>query len=1105
MAIIIWMYGPLLSFEGHAPLAEANKRFYLIVLIYLLWLLKFLILDMDSPTPLQYKDPFIRGKLQILQKRFRGAMQFLRKTTINRDKTLVSLNQLPWYLLIGPESAGKTSLLLNSNIPFILQRQFQGETKQPTAGEHCDWWVTRDVSIIDVPGKYLRPEPSQDAKATAKVYPILWKHFLKLVKKQRGDHALNGILIALPLPQILHHTESKSYQSILRDIFQGLRALQQIFTNPIPCQLVITKCDLLAGFSEFFAESPQDEINQAWGITLPAEPGQEKLQDIFSFRFNALIKRLNQQLIFRLHQERNPMLRPYIKDFPLQMEKIKELIYDFIKKATSTHLGISLQGIYLTSALQIRKDEDNTVIDENINTTQRSVQLFKPPYPESRGHFIKHFLSHGITYLQPNRPEKFLSSQSFKDYCLYGIAAAAVIGALYTFGKDFQHGIKRTYAIEQKLNAYNVSVKQFHDPDEHLINAIKLLDQLQLAAQEGHSAAPLKNVLTFYSSKSQQKARVIYYQALQSILLPEIKNYFQDFLKNPVNRNLDNVYAAFSAYLMLNDPTHFQGQFIANTLFDLAASKMSETNRSHLQDHLRLALQSAWTPMTLDAATIVQTRQFLISMPSLKLSYIILKNRADNNAASGLILWPETSTTFSSKQDSKAVPVMFTARAFPQIFTQEAADAAREALAGNWVLGNINNIIAPDTVNNLTTQLRAQYVSNYVDTWETLLANTALTDTTNLAQTDALISLLSSPHSPLLQLLQIVYTNTYFEPLLFASTKLRTLNNLVVKMHDTGNLLYEIFNGLDVLHQSLQPVLTAGNNQQAAFEIISRRVKNLGTPDAITQLHLLAAKSPEPIRSWLEKIANNAWRFLMQDASRFLDTSWKDQVIHPYQTEIANKYPFSQNATAEVDLKKFTRFFGNPGIIMSFYNAYLTNLVDTSKNEWRWKSIGDTRLPFSENALRQIQQALRINRSFFPNGDNKLFVQFALQPYEFDKDIKNVTVSMNDKQIIDDHKNIKNAHLLAWPSSDQLKLSSIQLTLNNDQKVSRSYTGEWGWFKLINHAFETTLTSKQLLVNFSPEKQPAKYVLFTNSQYNPFLMTDIKNFHLSSQLTDTNA
>jgi type VI protein secretion system component VasK len=97
---------------------------------------------------------------------------------------------------------------------------------------------------------------------------------------------------------------------------------------------------------------------------------------------------------------------------------------------------------------------------------------------------------------------------------------------------------------------------------------------------------------------------------------------------------------------------------------------------------------------------------------------------------------------------------------------------------------------------------------------------------------------------------------------------------------------------------------------------------------------------------------------------------------------------------------------------------------------------------------------------------------------------------MNDKQIIDDHKNIKNAHLLAWPSSDQLKLSSIQLTLNNDQKVSRSYTGEWGWFKLINHAFETTLTSKQLLVNFSPEKQPAKYVLFTNSQYNPFLMTD---------------
>src|SRR5690606_32490540 len=149
-------------------------------------------------------------------------------------------------------------------------------------------------------------------------------------------------------------------------LFQRAQDIQQHFPHALPCYLLITKCDLLSGFAEFFAESAHDEIAQAWGVTFNSSKGG-KLHDIFADHFNALIKKLNQQLIWRLHQERNPMARPYIKDFPLQVERLKEFISDFIKKSYGAHLNLALKGVYLTSATQ--SEPDVGILDEAINST----------------------------------------------------------------------------------------------------------------------------------------------------------------------------------------------------------------------------------------------------------------------------------------------------------------------------------------------------------------------------------------------------------------------------------------------------------------------------------------------------------------------------------------------------------------------------------------------------------------------------------------------------------------------------------------------------------------------------------------------------------------
>lgn len=1101
IAVIIWLGGPYITWQNTMPFTQPEKRIYLILFVTLIWFLKFLIIDLDTPNALQFKNAETRKKLNELQKRFQGALAFLKKATLARHGKTFRLNSLPWYLLIGPENAGKTSLLANSQVHFVLQRQFQHQNvHELEKSENCDWWVTKDACIIDVPGQYITTESHlNDANQKGNDYPILWRFFLRLIKKYRKK-GIQGIILALPLPEIMKEADSKKYHFMLRQLFQRVHELQKYFNQAIPCHIVITKCDQLPGFAEFFAETSDDEIIQAWGITLPSKKSP-KLEEVFIQRFNALIKKLNQQLLWRLHQERNPLARPYIKDFPLQVERVKSFTLDLLKKIHTTPLKLSIKSIYLTSALQNESTEESTIIDETINTTQRAVQIFKTPVAASRAFFIKQFILHGLGHARAHHAPD-VSWQQWTKRMAYTTAIGGIGITTFFLAQDFQQGLKHTYALQEKLAEYQLSVQQFHIPEERLSKALYLMNTLQQSTEKTKFKLDLFHLLTFYSHKSRQNANTAYYQSLQTILLPEVRNYLAENLKNPINRNTETVYSTLKAYLMLGDATHLQPAFVLDVIHQLLPQSMNENEATQLMNHLNLALKTLQKPLTLDDELINQTRRYFISMPSFRLGYIILKNTNDNNSGSEINLGLQNKNlpVFISQQNIHPIPTMFTVKAFSNIITQQASIAANESVMGNWVLGN-NFTNHHEAAEILAEQLKTEYVNNYVSMWENILTKIHIATPSNLFEADQLIVELISNDSPLLHLLQTLHDNTYFEPIASASPKLQNVS-LLIDRNNSANQLFEIISSLQSLHQYLQVVITAENQKKAAFEMISNRLKNLGTPDAIIRLRLVAAKSPEPVKGWLEKVANNTWHFLMQDASRYLDTAWQDQVIHIYKTDIANRYPFNSNVNQEVDIHHFVRFFGNPGIIINFYNTYLRSLVDTSSTDWHWKVLDNNKLPFSDETLRHLQHAIRIHHSFFPKGDNKLQVQFALQPYKIGKNIKSIKLNIYDNQFTDDGINPKSTHIISWPNNKYSALTSVQLIMANHQIFNRHFSGAWGWLKLLNQSFESVVTKKQMLINLSMNENPAQYLLLTHGQFNPFLSLNLRHFNLPQQITD---
>lgn len=1093
--LTIWIAGPFIAWEDYAPLAQPEKRMYVILFFFFIWLLKFLLIDLDAPNPYQYKNLALRKRLINLQSRFNGAIQFLKKTTVSRYGKTTYLNQLPWYLIIGPTHAGKTTLLANSGVNFILQRQFQQNSAFETS-ENCDWWITRDASIIDVPGKYVSVQHTTDQAPIAPC-PEAWLFFLRLIKTYRGKQGIKGITIALPFPELMLQNEPKKYQAMLQEIFHQIEELQKLFSSDIHYQIVITKCDLLKGFAEFFTDAGEDEITQPWGATIPDTTNKEKCLALFSDSFDLLIKKLNQQLIWRLHQERNPLARPYIKDFPLQVERIKELTLDFVKRLLVTIPNAQIKSIYLTSALQNEAQPEVTVLDEAINTTQRALQAFTPKVA-SRTYFVKQFIVQ--SFANP-LPETTIETpvNPWKKRTAFATSIGIISLSAFLFGRDFEQGVKQTYAIQNNISNYQLTIQQIQNPNQHLIETVGLLNKLQKPTNKNFKI-DLAYLLSFYTNKSQQKATILYHQALQTILIPQIKVYFEEYLKNPVNKNTEYLYVVLKSYLMLNNGDYFQPTFIITTLKDIIPKNaIDETTIDQLTIHLTTALNTDWKPQTLDENLIAQTRKYLLSIPSFRLGYIILKNTNNNYEEYDVNLGTNTgpNSLFVSRQLSQ-VPSMFSVQSFPTIIAQGLPMAAEQALRGNWILGNGLNRI-PEPTTTLIEQLRNSYLNNYVDIWESLVANINLAPAKSLTQLDQQITSMISNDSPLLQLVQTVHDNTYFNPVAALSPKLQSLGALIDKNANSDNLLYRIFAGLQGLHQYIQLVTAAENPRKAAFDLIANRMKNPGTADAMTQMLLIADKSPEPIKNWLEKMANETLRFIMQEAVHYIDISWQEQVLRPYQNSIANRYPFTETAQQEVDLQRFTEFFGNPGIVVGFFNTYLQPFVDTSTPVWHWKTMDGIKLPFSEDTLQQVQQAMRINRSFFPNGDNKLYVQFALQPYKLGKDVRKIKLTINDKQIVDESE-MKNPHVIIWPSNSNPKMTSLQLTLADQKTLSQNFPGDWGWFKLVNQSFESTITKKEVLLNLALNEYSAKYLLFIQHSSNPFFSTDLQHFQLSQQI-----
>jgi type VI secretion system protein ImpL len=861
LSLVIGLGGPYIAVANITPLAQLDKRCYLILVLFLSWFLRVYFFS-DTPAddlPTAQGPAFIK-RLRILEGRFHGAIQFLKKTIINKQGKNLSLHHLPWYLLIGPVGAGKTTLLANANVNFILAKQFKHDMIPPS--ETCDWWVTRDLVLLDVPGSLTHSKHkslthnTEVAQQPALIHHRLWKSFLDLLKKYRGTRAVAGIIIAFPFPELMLQKHQQK-ESILLELKQSISDLKLKFGNHLPCYLVLTKCDLIPGFSDFFCDSTSDELAQAWGITLPPHTETQQLLSAFTNRFNALIKRLNKQLLWRIHQTKNPAARPHIKDFPLQIERVKKNILGLLKNLANTDTSLQVQGVYLTSAVQ-------SILPEKQNTYEASTQevslsqITRDPVMPSKAYFIRQLLLQGFPDHHPH--SLHFSFEMLKRPLAYAVSIVALILTTLLFS---QHGMKQTYATAQRgLTVY--------------ANAVHRMQQKIVQISNSHTAS--------VSQSPQQVTDSVSQQPLQAITLPQVQAALENYLQSVNDKKPEDIYAALKAYLMLGNKVYAQPDVMMSALKQIAPAPFDYQNVNAFADSIRAVLSSGQA-VEINATLVANARQQLARLSSVELGYAILKTLDANYTTYQIPLGIHSPTSSLFMQDTIDLPSLFTADKFNTIFTQQINIAAAEATQDNWILGTA---AVPQNPASLAAQLRTLYVAYYVAAWENLLGNIQLAEPTNLAQFDTMVIQLTDDNSQLLQLLALVKQNTGLPQILAASPKLTQLNQLLSPSdHEQNNVLYKSFIALRLMHTHFQRILDKHNTTDDALQLATTHIKQLSdtapqdkTQDVITQLHQLAQNSPEPLKSWLTQLANQSWHFIIQEATRYAQAHNVSRTTH---------------------------------------------------------------------------------------------------------------------------------------------------------------------------------------------------------------------------------
>ncbi|HSW25337.1 MAG TPA: type VI secretion protein IcmF/TssM N-terminal domain-containing protein, partial [Burkholderiaceae bacterium] len=588
-------------------------------------------------------------EVAVIGQRFTQAMQVLRSRHVGAKSAFGWLRrrpyvyELPWYIIIGAPGAGKTTTIVNSGLEFPFAAELGPKALRGAGGtRNCDWWFTSDAVLIDTAGRYTTQDSYREADRAA------WLGFLQLLVKHRPRQPINGVILTLSATDLLQPDADKR-RVLAREMRERISELHAQLGIRFPIYVMVTKCDLLAGFAEFFADFDKDERAQVWGATLPldaqatraplalpgakqpSEPATPSDADTasrlarLSGEMVALEKSLHECLIARLHDERDRDRRAALFGFPQQWRLLRDALTETMRMTFESSAGGTaplLRGVYFTSATQ-----EGSPMDRALGALSRALGLahrvLPPGRPSGRSYFVTRLLREVVlgeaglagTNRRWERQRAWLHGGVVIASTLLTVVALLWAWRQYAGNTELLAAATPTVARLQT----QASLAKTAAPGAELSTMVPLLDGLWSLAREGETRGGRRaaSLGLDQSGNIAAAAQDAYHHVLRDSLVPRLAKRLEQLLDASGADALFVRYEALKAYLMLFGGSHFDAAALRSYLLadwdQNAAQVGSAAARKALREHLDrlLATGEVGAPALADANLVARTRQQL--------------------------------------------------------------------------------------------------------------------------------------------------------------------------------------------------------------------------------------------------------------------------------------------------------------------------------------------------------------------------------------------------------------------------------------------------------------------------------------------------------------
>ena len=505
--------------------------------------------------------PEERAEVQALQKQMLDGIEAMKRSRLGDGSN--ALYALPWYAIVGPPGAGKTTALRHSGLNFPFLDSDGAGVKGVGGTRNCDWWFTNEAILLDTAGRYTTEADDRDE----------WMAFLGFLRQYRKHKPLNGVIVAVSVSELIDATEDEIEQVADR-VRDRIDEMQEELRMVLPVYVMFTKCDLVAGFVEYFGDYKRSERGQAWGSTFALGEDKNQPGELFDREFDVLVESLHKRTIKRMNEDRpTRSQKEKIFQFPLEFAAIKRNLSDFMaaafrpasppanKKVKAIPTPV-LRGFYFTSGTQEGKPLDRVVGAMGRAFGLRPAESEDDGQVESKSFFLKEVFT-GIIF--PDQDVAGRTEDEIKRVRWQRIAVAAaafivasvlMVPAIFSY-LDNQDLIAKTDDISKEAAQIDWNDGRSAVPKIEQLD--KLRTHLELLDQWRVEGAPIGMRWGMYQGDTLfEPALDQYIASLKWGFVEPVKAQLESELETATGARYLEDYNNLKTYLLLNDPIHLQ-------------------------------------------------------------------------------------------------------------------------------------------------------------------------------------------------------------------------------------------------------------------------------------------------------------------------------------------------------------------------------------------------------------------------------------------------------------------------------------------------------------------------------------------------------------------